>query len=137
MTELINSADLIIPDGIGVIYASRILKHPLKAKTAGYELGLEIVKLSSETGYRLYFLGGGKGKDGAPDVAELAKEKLLEKYPSAQIVGTHHGYFKKEGEESDAVIAEINALQPDVLYVCLGVPTQEKWIAANRDNLQQ
>lgn len=133
MTELINSADLVIPDGIGVIYASRILKHPLKAKTAGYELGLEIVKLSSETGCKLYFLGGGKGKDGAPDIAELAKEKLLEKYPSAQIVGTHHGYFKKEGEESDAVIAEINALQPDVLYVCLGVPVQEKWIAANRD----
>ena len=93
MTELINSADLVIPDGIGVIYASRILKRPLKAKTAGYELGLEIVKLSSETGCRLYFLGGGKGKDGAPDIAELAKEKLLEKYPSAQIVGTHHGYF--------------------------------------------
>ncbi len=127
--SVINRADLITPDGIGVIYASRILKRPLKAKCAGYELGIEMIKYSNESGAKIFFLGG------KPGVAEAAKRKLLESYPNANIVGTHDGYFKKEGEENDAVISEINAASPDILYVCLGVPVQEKWILDNRERL--
>lgn len=127
--SVINSGDLVTPDGIGVIYASKILGKPLKEKCAGYELGLEMVKYSNESGARIFFLGGKSG------VAEAARDKLLETYPSAQIVGTHDGYFKKEGEENDAVIDKINAAAPDILYVCLGVPVQEKWILANRSRL--
>ncbi|MBQ2766061.1 MAG: WecB/TagA/CpsF family glycosyltransferase [Clostridia bacterium] len=127
--SVINRADLVTPDGIGVIYASKILKRPLKAKCAGYELGLEMVKYSNESGAKIFFLGG------KPGIAEAAKAKLLETYPNANIVGTHDGYFKKEGEENDAVISEINAAAPDILYVCLGVPVQEKWILANRERL--
>ena len=126
---LINSADLVTPDGIGVIYASKILGRPLKAKTAGYDLGLEVVRLSHEEGHRIYFLGG------KPGIAEAARDKLLLTCPDAKFVGCHDGYFKKEGEESEAVIRAINEAAPDVLYVCFGVPAQEKWIAANRDKL--
>ena len=125
----INAADLVTPDGIGVIYASRILKRPLKAKCAGYELGLEMVKFSNETGAKIFFLGG------KPGIAEQARDKLLETYPNAVFVGCHDGYFKKEGEENDAVIDEICKAAPDILYVCLGVPVQEKWILANRGRL--
>ncbi len=127
--SVFNSADLITPDGIGVVYASKILGRPLKAKCAGYELGLEMVKYSNETGAKIFFLGG------KPGIAEAAKDKLIETYPNANIVGTNDGYFKKEGEESDAVIEKINAISPDILYVCLGVPVQEKWILANREKL--
>ena len=127
--DVINSGDLITPDGVGVIYASRILGRPLKAKCAGYELGLEMVKYSNESGAKIFFLGG------KPGIAEAARDKLLETYPTAKFVGTHDGYFKKEGEESDRVIEEINASCADILYVCLGVPVQEKWILANRNKL--
>lgn len=126
---VINAADLVTPDGIGVVYASKILKRPLKAKCAGYELGLEMVKYSSETGSKIFLLGG------KPGIAEMARDKLIEKYPKARFVGTNDGYFKKDGEENDAVIQKINAAAPDILYVCLGVPVQEKWILTNRDKL--
>lgn len=127
--SVINSADLVTPDGIGVIYASKILGRPLKAKCAGYELGLEMVKYSNDSGAKIFFLGG------KPGVAEAARDKLLEAYPNAKFVGTHDGYFKKEGEESDSVVEEINDSGADILYVCLGVPVQEKWILANREKL--
>lgn len=129
LAALIRRSDLIIPDGAGVVLASRILGTPLKAKTPGCELGERIAKESGAHGFRVYFLGG------KPGIAELAEEKLREKYPDFKTVGTHDGYFKKEGEENDAVIAEINAAAPDILFVCLGVPAQEKWIDANRDRL--
>ncbi len=128
---LFNSADLVTPDGIGVVYASKILGKPLKCKTAGYDLGLEIVKLSNEKGYKIYFLGG------KPGVAEAARDKLLETYPNAIFVGCHDGYFNKEdSEENSEVIRQIDEASPDVLYVCFGVPAQEKWIAANRERLK-
>ncbi len=126
---LIRRSDLIIPDGAGVVLASKILGTPLKAKTPGCELGERIAKEAGKHGLRVYFLGG------KPGIAELAEEKLREKYPDFQTVGTHDGYFKKEGEENDAVIAAVNEAAPDILFVCLGVPAQEKWIDANRDRL--
>ena len=126
---LINSADLIIPDGIGVIKASRILGTPLKEKVAGIELGEQVLRIAAEQGYSVYFLGA------KPGVAEQAAQKMQEKYPALTVAGIHDGYFKKEGEENEAVLAEIRAAAPDVLYVCLGVPAQEKWIDANRPAL--
>ncbi len=129
LRALIRSFDLIIPDGAGVVLASKILGTPLKAKTPGCELGERIAKEAGNRGWRVYFLGG------KPGVAELAEQKLAEAYPDFQTVGTHDGYFKKEGDENEGVIAEINAAAPDILFVCLGVPAQEKWIAANRDKL--
>lgn len=125
----INRGDLVPPDGIGVIYASKILGRPLKAKCAGYELGLEMVKYSNESGVKIFFLGG------KPGVAEAARHRLLLTYPNAQIVGTHDGYFRKDSDENDAVIQKINASGAEILYVCLGVPVQEKWILSNRDKL--
>ena len=135
MMKLVNSADLITPDGAGVVLASRLLGTPLKAKTAGYDLGLEVARIAAEKGYRIFLLGG-KPKNGeTPSIAEQAKNALIEKYPNLNVVGTFHGYFKKDGEENDRVVDLINAAAPDVLYVCFGVPAQEKWIAANRDRL--
>ena len=129
LRDLISSADLIIPDGIGVVLASRILGTPLKCKTPGCELGERIAACAAADGLRVFFLGG------KPGIAELASEKLTEKYPDFRTVGTHHGYFKKEGAENDAVVAEINASGANVLFVCLGVPAQENWIFANKDRL--
>ncbi len=129
MMALINKADLVIPDGAGVVLASKTLGTPLKAKTPGCELGERIAATAAMKGRRIYFLGG------KPDVAALAAKKLREKYPDFAPVGMHDGYFQKTGEENDRVIAEINEAAPDILFVCLGVPAQERWIDANRDRL--
>ncbi len=130
MRLLVNSANLIVPDGAGVVLASKILKRRLKGKVAGVELGERAIKCSHEKGYRVFFLGG------KPNVAELAEEKLRLRYPNFNLVGTNDGYFKKEGEESDKIIEKINAANTDILFVCLGVPVQEKWIMANREKLK-
>ncbi len=128
--SVINSGELITPDGIGVVYASKILGTPLKGKCAGYDLGLEMVKYSDEKGAKLFFLGA------KPGIAEEAKARLRRQYPNVKIVGVHDGYFQKEGEESDRVIELINNSGAEILYVCLGVPVQEKWILANREKFK-
>lgn len=128
--EVINSAELIIPDGIGVVKAARILGTPFASgKIAGIEVGEEFVKHLSKTEYTVFLLGG------KPEVASLAGEKLSEKYPGIKFVGFHDGYFKKEGDENEEVIRQINESGADALFVCLGAPTQEKWIYNNRDKL--
>ena len=129
--DLINSANLIIPDGSGVVLASKILKTPLsKGKVAGVDLAEKTLSLAAEKGYKVFFLGG------RPGVAELAAERMTEKYPGLMVAGVHDGYFEKTGHESDAVAAAVNQSGAEILFVCLGVPVQEEWMRANRDQLQ-
>lgn len=129
MYEVINSAELIVPDGIGVVKAARILGTPLKGKVAGVELGERVIINSHDRGWKVFFLGG------KPGVAEAAAAKLAEKHGDINVVGTNDGYFTKTGAENDAVIEKINASGAEVLFVCLGAPAQENWIYANRSKL--
>ncbi|MCQ2456549.1 MAG: WecB/TagA/CpsF family glycosyltransferase [Clostridia bacterium] len=129
MYDEIGKADITLPDGIGIVKAAKILGTPLKGRVPGYEAGEKIISLSASENLKIFFLGG------KPGVAELAAEKMGEKYPGTLFVGTHDGYFKKEGEENDEVVRLVNESGADVLFVCLGVPAQEKWINANRDKL--
>ena len=126
--SVINSAEVIIPDGIGVIKDARILKLPITERVPGIELGERMLSLA-DSALPVFFMGG------KPGIAEAAAEKMREKYPSLVVAGTHDGYFKKSGEENDAVIAEINASGAKILFVCLGAPAQEKWIYENRASL--
>ncbi len=123
--DVINSASMVVPDGIGVIKAAKILKTPLKARVPGIEIGERALGECAERGYRVFFLGG------KPGVAEEAAKKKAEQYPGLEFCGTADGYFKKEGEENERVIEKINECAPDLLFVCLGVPAQEKWIKEN------
>lgn len=125
--NILNKADLLTADGIGVVYASRILKKPLKERAAGYDIACKLIEEISSSGHKLFLFGG------KPGIAEDAKEKLCEKYPSLQIVGTRNGYFK--AEETPSIIDEINQSGADIVFVCLGAPAQEKWISANSDKL--
>lgn len=123
--DKLNSADLMIADGIGVVYGARILHRKLPERVAGYDLLREILPLMAEKGLSLYLLGA------KPTVAEAAAEKLLEEYPGIKIAGTHDGYFK----DDEKVIEDINSKSADLLLVCLGFPKQENWIFDNRDKL--
>lgn len=127
--ELINSAEMIIPDGIGVIKAAKILGHPLKERVPGVELGEKILAFAAQKGKTVFFLGG------KPGVAEAAAERMSNKYPGLMVCGTENGYFAKQGEESDAVVKKIAESGAELLFVCLGVPVQERWIYDNREAL--
>lgn len=123
------SADLILPDGEGVVLASKKLGTPLKEKVAGVEFGMDCVRLAAERGYSLFLLGGKEG------VAQKAASELQKRFPTLKIAGKRNGYFAKSGEENESVINEINSTKADILFVCLGAPAQEKWVCENRDKL--
>ena len=125
--RILNSGDLIVADGIGVVYASKILKAPLPERVAGFDLASKLIEQASDGKHSLYFFGG------KPGVAELAIEKLTEKYPNLSVVGCSDGYFDEAKEKM--IIDDIRAKSPDILFVCLGAPKQEKWIAAHKNEL--
>ncbi|MBE7035062.1 MAG: WecB/TagA/CpsF family glycosyltransferase [Ruminococcaceae bacterium] len=124
---LLNRADMVIADGIGVVYASKILKAPLPERVAGFDLASRLIEKAGEGQYSIYFFGG------KPGVAEQATENLQKKYPSLRVVGCQDGYFDSAKEQ--AIIEDIKAKQPDILFVCLGAPKQERWIAEHKDAL--
>lgn len=126
--DVLNSADLLTADGIGVVYASKILRNPIKSRAAGYDIACGVVDKISESGHRLYLFGG------KPGIAEKAKKKIEEKYPFIQIVGTRNGYFTDD--ESQRIVNEINSVGADIVFVCLGAPKQEKWIYENKDKVR-
>ena len=125
--DILNKADMLTADGIGVVYASKILDNPISERAAGFDIACKVIEKIAHSGHRLYLFGGREG------VAQTAKRKLEEKYPFIQIVGTHNGYFTPE-QESD-IVAEINSARPDIVFVCLGAPAQEKWIARNSEKM--
>lgn len=125
--KVLNEADLMTADGIGVVYASKYLKKPLKERAAGYDIARLLLQKLNYTNHKLFLFGG------KPGVAELAKENMKKDYPELNIVGTRNGYFSEE--ENDDIIDEINSSGADLLFVCLGAPRQEKWIHENKDKL--
>ena len=126
--KVLNSADMCTPDGIGVVYASRMLHSPVPERVAGFDLACGVLESISKTGESVFLFGA------KPGVAETAAEKLKVKYPGLVIAGTHDGYFKEEDE--DAIVQQINDSGASLLFVCLGAPKQENWIYRNRDRLK-
>lgn len=123
--EVIKKADLVVPDGIGVVIASKLQKgERLPERVAGYDLVQNTMKRAVKEGYKYYFFGS------KPGIAEEAAQKMRETYPGIQIVGTRDGYFKKEDEP--AIIEDINASGANILLVALGAPKQEMWIEENK-----
>lgn len=135
--EVVNSAELIVPDGIGVVKASKILKTPLKEKVAGVELGERVLDIAARHGKGVFLFGG---KDASRtecgvSVADQCIPVFEKKFEGIKVVGTRDGYCKKDGEDNDETIRLINESGAEVLFVCLGAPLQEKWIYQNRNRL--
>ena len=116
--QALNGADLVLPDGIGIVYAARLLGRPLKGRCPGIDLAGRLMAHMAESGERLYLLGA------KPGVAEAAARNLEEKYPGLTICGTHDGYFKEDAP----VVEAIRASGADAVFVCLGAPKQEYWM---------
>lgn len=125
LKKLLVDAEFQIPDGIGVILASKIQKGNITSRVTGVDMMLRLCEEAAKR-EKPIFLYGGK-----PGIADQAADKLKELYPTIQIAGTQDGYEK----DNQKVIDKINAAKPDLLFVAMGSPKQENWINANRDML--
>jgi len=121
--DILNSADLTVSDGIGIVKAAAILHRPALTKVAGIELGESLIAHCARVGYGVYFLGS------KPGIAEKAAENLSAKYPGLVVSGTHDGYF----DAAEPIAPQIRATGAKMVLVCLGFPKQENWIDENKD----
>ncbi len=126
LKQIFKDSALVIPDGAGVVLASKILGRPLKERVAGVDLVKALLEIGTRRGYRFYFLGG------THELAKKAETKLQEVYPGIQIE-THHGYFNMEEEEK--IKQRLKEERFDVLLAGMGSPRQEKWLQENLANL--
>ena len=108
----VNGADLVLPDGIGVVYGAKMLGTPLKERVPGIEFGTAMIEYCARTGKSVYFLGA------KPGVAEQAAENLKKRWGGLLVAGTKDGYFKDDAEAA----AAIRASGADMALVCLGAP---------------
>ncbi|TYP57814.1 WecB/TagA/CpsF family glycosyltransferase [Thermosediminibacter litoriperuensis] len=128
LRRAIMLADLSLPDGIGVVIASRILEEPLPERVAGFDLMMEMLKIADRRQLSVYLLGG------KPGVAEESAAGIKAKFPGVRIAGTHHGYF--DLSQQDKVVDEINGLKPHFIFVGMGAPRQEVFMVNNKDKIR-
>lgn len=124
LSQALNNADLVLADGIGVIYAAKILGEPLNERVTGVDLMGDILNLLAKTGKSYYLFGAKEG------YADKAAENIAQKYKGARCAGVQHGYFSEK--EESKIIDQINDARPDVIFVGLGSPRQEIWAEKNR-----
>ncbi|WP_427366138.1 WecB/TagA/CpsF family glycosyltransferase [Candidatus Caldatribacterium saccharofermentans] len=123
--KVLASAELRLPDGIGVVWASRLLRCGMLQRLPGIEVAEAIMTWGSERGWGVYFLGARE------DVVQQAAQVMQRRYPGLKVCGCHHGYFTNDAE----VVEDIKRTAPEVLFVGMGVPKQELWIARHREAL--
>jgi len=129
--DILNSADLFVPDGISLIWTARLRGFSLKKRVPGTDLMLEFFKISNEKGYKNYFYGD------TAEILEQMSKKLLANFPNLKIVGFYSPPFRPlTQKEDEEIIEKINQAKPDILWVALGLPKQEKWIFEHKEKLK-
>lgn len=124
LKQLINRAEFVTPDGVGVVWAANRLGHPVPERVTGIDLLEALLPAAGEKKWRVFLLGS------KPGVAELAARKVAEQHPG-MVLQTQHGYFQPE--EQEKILERIREFKPDLLLVGLGAPRQEFWIASHQD----
>ena len=123
--EIINKADLVVPDTSGVLWAAKRLGVTLPEKVAGIDLIGRLLVLAAKDRIPVFLLGG------KPGIDELAAKEMIRRYPALLIAGTHDGYFKPESDEEKKVLYSIRASSAKLLLVGMGFPRQEEWLACH------
>ncbi len=123
LMQILKEADLVVPDGVGVVWASKYSEIRLQERVAGYDLTQNLMQALADTEETFYFFGG------APGVAAAAARRMTKEHPGLRIVGVHNGYFDEKEEKK--IIQDIKKKAPSILLVGLGAPKQEKWIYEN------
>ncbi len=122
--QVLNAADLCVPDGVGLLWAARRLGQALPERVTGSDLVPMLAKVAAQRGWRLFLLGAG------PGVAQQAAAILTTANPGLVIAGTYEG--SPRDAEAPEIIARVRAARPDVLFVAYGAPAQDLWIAHHR-----
>lgn len=129
LKDVLNSSSLNLPDGIGVVLASKILNCPVEERVGGFDFVCMLFEKLRHTEVGIFLLGA------KPGVAERAKNNLEKSYPGLRISGFHHGYFFNDYNSKNKLIKKINESNSKLLLVCLGSPLQEYWIYENKNKL--
>jgi N-acetylglucosaminyldiphosphoundecaprenol N-acetyl-beta-D-mannosaminyltransferase len=129
--DALEAADLVVPDGMPLVWLGRMRGHALRRRVYGPELMETFCRETAAEGYRHYFYGG------APGVAEDLAGRFERRFPGLQVAGWYAPPFRElTDDERHEVCARINAARPDVLWVGLSTPRQELWMHRNRDLLK-
>lgn len=128
--KILNLSPIVYCDGEGVRLGASMLGLTLPPRIVLTYWIWELGAFAAEKGFSIFLLGGARGS------AEEAAAAMKRRFPAIKIVGTHHGYFNKEGEESERVLDMIDEARPNILFVCFGMPLQEMWAYRNLDRLQ-
>lgn len=123
LRELIGTSQIITPDGISIVWATKKFKDPVPERITGIDLMDRLCREAAANNWRVYLLGG------APHIAEKAAENLQKKYPGLLVAGTHDGYFSED--ETPELVRQIKEEKTDLLFVGMGAPKQEFWIRRN------
>ncbi|MBN1343895.1 MAG: WecB/TagA/CpsF family glycosyltransferase [Phycisphaerae bacterium] len=127
LRESVLSADLILADGMSVVWASRLLRQPLPERIAGIDLMLRLLERGNERRYRVFCLGARQ------EVLEKVAQRIRAELPNLALVGYHHGYYTPE--EEPAVASQIAAARPDLLFVAMTSPKKEQFLARWADEI--
>jgi N-acetylglucosaminyldiphosphoundecaprenol N-acetyl-beta-D-mannosaminyltransferase len=124
---VLQRADLVLPDGVGLLWAARRLGGHLPERVAGSDLIDRLAERAAQQGWRCFYLGAAEG------VAARTAEILQARYPGLVVAGTYAG--RPHPADDEALAARVQAARPDVLLVAYGAPQQDLWIARNRERL--
>ncbi|WP_342564418.1 WecB/TagA/CpsF family glycosyltransferase [Paenibacillus sp. FSL R7-0345] len=127
LQEIILRADLVVPDGIGIVLAAKRKGEPVPERVTGYDLLLRLLEQGNRQGWSFYFLGTDE------ETSLQAVEQINVRYPQVKLAGRHHGFFSTEDEPG--IIAEIQRSKPDVLILAMGAPYSDKWLHKHRHGL--
>src|SRR5438094_8054822 len=126
-----EAAGLTVPDGMPLVWVGRLKGHRTVRRVYGPDLTLQLCEQAARLGYRCFFYGG------APGVAEQLAEAFARRFPGLPVAGAEAPPFRPlTAEEDDEVVRRINAAAPDVVFVGLGCPKQERWMATHRERLR-
>ncbi len=131
LRRLVNRAGMVTPDGMPLVFLCRRLGHPTVSRVYGPDLLLAFSEMATRRGYTSFYYGGAEG------VATRLAEVMTARFPGLRVVGTYSPPYRDLTPEEDATVVEqINAAAPDVVWVGLGSPKQDYWMAAHRDRLE-
>jgi len=126
-----NSAGLVTPDGMPLVWMAHRLGFPRVRRVYGPDLMRAMTAISAERGYRNFYFGG------KPGTAEVLRDALMRQYPSLQVVGTHSPPFDAiSSAQDEEVVQIINDARPDIIWVGLSTPKQERWMAAHQGRIR-
>ncbi|MBU8566625.1 WecB/TagA/CpsF family glycosyltransferase [Virgibacillus pantothenticus] len=123
--NMVKQADYVVPDGVGIVMASKFQKQPIKERIPGYDLMLDLLATADKKSYSCYFLGAKE------HVNKKVVEQIKQQYPNIIIAGYHHGYISTDDK---SIVERIVSSNPDLIFVALGSPSQEEWITKHINN---